>query len=109
MLQNLRNIISTGGDEYAELVTSSDIEVSGKIPVFVDSLNSFADSERLLRKCREGGIVFARIGHFKNTNIAELKRTLARIKTVSTAMGGEIVSVADEWIVLTPSNGTIVR
>lgn len=101
--------MQSGENEYAELVTSGMNEGSSKMPIHVDSLNNFTDSERLLKKCREGGVVFAKIGQFKNTNITELRRTLARIKTVSTAMGGELVSVGDEWIVLTPASAGVVR
>jgi len=108
MFQTLRHLISTE-NEYAELVGANNTEEAGKTPIFVDALNNFADSERILKRCREGAVVFARIGQFKNTNITELKRTLGRIKTVTTAMGGQLASVGDEWIVLAPSNGTIAR
>ena len=108
---NLRTLLSTGstaGEDYAELVEDG-VEGDGKVQIVVDRLEAFADSERVAKNLREGRVVLARLGEFKHTNVDELRRTLSRIKTVCKALDGDVVSVANEWVVVTPNGACVAR
>lgn len=94
-------------DDYAELVQEN--EAAGKLQIVVDRLESFTDSDRVIHNLREGKLVFAKIGEFRNTNIDELRRTISKIKTICRAMDGDIVSVASEWLVITPPAAVIAK
>jgi SepF-like predicted cell division protein (DUF552 family) len=95
-------------DEYAELEGQE--EIAGKLGVVVDRIESFTDSDRVVRSLREGKVVFAKIGQFKTTNVDELKRTLLKIKSVCKAIDGEIVAVGQQdWVIIAPPSCQIVR
>jgi SepF-like predicted cell division protein (DUF552 family) len=107
MLANLKTMLAGGETDYAELVPEND--GASRLQVIVDRLESFVDSDRVIRNLREGKLTFAKIGEFKNTNIDELRRTVAKIKTICRAMDGEIVSVANEWLIIAPPTTAIVK
>lgn len=108
---NLRTLLATGSqqgdDGYAELVEEQ--EGDSKLQIVVDRLEAFADADRVAKNLREGRVVLARLGDFRNTNVDELRRTLSRIKTVCRALEGDIVSVANEWVVVTPQGARVAR
>jgi len=94
-----------GVEDYTELAPEG--EVAGKLQIVVDRLESFTDSDRVIRNLREGHVTFAKIGDFKNTNIDELRRTVSKIKTVCKAMDGEIVAVSNEWLIVAPPQASV--
>jgi len=99
-----------GDDEYIELdVGTTSTEAPGKILIHVDRLNSYADSDRIQRKVREGNIVLARIKELKDKDINELKRAISRIQKTCTAINGDIAGVADGWLIVTPSFARVNR
>ena len=107
MLANLKTMLAGGESDYAELVPEND--GASRLQVVVDRLESFVDSDRVIRNLREGRLTFAKIGEFKNTNIDELRRTVAKIKTICRAMDGEIVSVSNEWLIIAPPTTAISK
>jgi len=107
MLASLKTILAGGERDYAELVEES--EVSSKVQIMIDRIESFTDSDRVIHNLREGKVTFAKIGDFKNTNIDELRRTVAKIKTVCRALDGDIVAVANEWLIVAPPQATIQK
>lgn len=107
MLQSLRTVLGRGEADYAELVEEA--EAANKLQIMVDRLEAFTDSDRIIRNLREGKITFAKIGEFKNTNVDELRRTVAKIKTVCRALDGDIVAVANEWLIVAPPGAAIAK
>jgi SepF-like predicted cell division protein (DUF552 family) len=96
-----------GKDEYVELETEE--EKRSKVPIEVEKINEYADSDRIQRKVREGRIMLVRIRELREKNINELKRAIERIKRTCEAAGGEVVGAGDDWIIVTPSIAKIVR
>jgi len=107
MLASLKTILAGGEQDYAELVEEG--EAATKLQIVVDRVESFTDSDRVIRNLREGKVTFAKIGTFKDTNIDELRRTVAKIKTVCRALDGDIVAVANEWLIVSPPQAQITK
>jgi SepF-like predicted cell division protein (DUF552 family) len=107
MFGSLKTILAGSEEDYAELVSES--EAVSKMQIIVDRLESFPDSDRVIHNLREGKVVFAKIGEFKNTNIDELRRTIAKIKSVCKALDGDIVSVSSEWLIVAPPGAAIAK
>lgn len=108
MLGNLKSILKGAEDQdYTELVMEG--EGSTHLPIVVDRVESFSCSDRVIKNVREGKIVFAKVGDFKNINIDEFKRTVSKIKNVCTAINGDIVGVSGDWLIISPSSAKIER
>ncbi len=110
MIGNLKTILHGVEDEaYTELVLD-ETEYPNKLGVVVDKIESFGDSDRVVKAVRDGNVVFCKVGQFRTTNIDELKRTVAKIKTVVRAIDGEIVAVAsNEWLIVAPPQARIAK
>lgn len=96
-----------GKEEYVEIETEE--EKKPKVPIEVEKINEYADSDRIQRKIREGRIMLVRIRELREKNINELKRAVERVKRTCEATGGEIVGAGDDWIIITPSSAKIIR
>ena len=108
MLSNLKSILKGAEDQdYTELVMEND--APRNLPIIVDRIESFSCSDRVIKNVREGKIVFAKVGDFKNINVDEFKRTISKIKNVCTAINGDIVGVAGDWLIVAPSLAKIER
>ncbi|MBI5332042.1 MAG: cell division protein SepF [Candidatus Aenigmarchaeota archaeon] len=94
--------------DYTELVMDNE-QLTQNLPIVVEKIESFACADRVIRHVREGKVTFARVGEFKNVNVDEFKRTLSKIKTVCTAVNGDIVGVAGDWLIIAPSMAKIER
>ncbi|MEM5804732.1 MAG: cell division protein SepF [Candidatus Aenigmatarchaeota archaeon] len=94
-------------DDYIELEPEE--ERRAKVPIEVERLSEYADSDRIQRKLREGAIMLIRVKELREKNIAELKRALERIKRTCEAVGGDIVGAGEDWIIASSSHGKIVR
>jgi SepF-like predicted cell division protein (DUF552 family) len=108
MMDGLKTMFK-GADEhdYAEMVMEE--SEARSIPIVVDRIESFTCSDRVSKYVREGKIVFARVGEFKNLNVDEFKRTVSKIRNVCTAIDGDIVGVGDSWLIVAPSLAKIER
>jgi len=96
-------------EEYLEIELENEPQRTGKISIIVDSINDYADSDRIQKRVREGNIVLAKIRELKDKDMEELKRSIARIRKTCTAIGGDIAGVSDDWVVATPSYAKIER
>lgn len=94
--------------EYVELNMESE-KKDEKIIIQVERLESFADSDRILNKLREGGIVLAKIKHLRDKDDAEYKRAMEKIKKTCSNINGDIGALGNDWILLTPSFAKIHR
>src|SRR3989338_9118210 len=108
MIGNLKSILKGSEEQdYTELVMED--ESPGHLPIVVDRIEAFSCSDRAVRHVREGKVVFAKVGEFKNLNVDEFKRTISKIKNVCAAINGDIVGVSGDWLIIAPSLAKIER
>ncbi len=98
-------------DEYMEvnLMDADHQQKPGKIGIRIETLEDFADTERVLKQVREGQIVFLNIKALKDKDMGELKRAVDKIKKAVTANNGDIAGVEQNWLILTPHYAMIRR
>ena len=94
--------------EYLELDVESE-KKDDRVVIQVERLESFADSERILNKLREGNIILVKIKHLRDKDDTEYKRAMEKIKKISANMNGEIGGLGNDWVLLTPSFAKIHR
>lgn len=108
MLGDLKSILKGAEDQnYTELVMGEDMP--RHMPIIVDRIESFSCSDRVVKNVREGKVVFAKVGEFRNINVDEFKRTISKIKNVCVAINGDIVGVGGDWLLIAPSMAKIER
>jgi SepF-like predicted cell division protein (DUF552 family) len=95
-------------EEWVE-VSPSAFKGEAQIGVRIEKLADFADTERIQQLVRGGSIVFLRVGELRERDVTELKRCVGVLKKTCTAMGGDIVGVDDNFIILTPNFAKIHR
>ena len=95
-------------EEYVEMDHQEE-KKEGKIPIHVEKIKEYADSDRIQKKLRDGSILLIDIKHLRETNINELKRAIDRVRRTCEAMGGEIAGVGEDWIIATPPSAKINR
>ncbi|MBI4015923.1 MAG: cell division protein SepF [Candidatus Aenigmarchaeota archaeon] len=101
---------SVGGEEsYIELDTSAAGAEGGKVPIFVDKLVDFADSDRIQKSLRNGSIVLVKIKPLKEKDMSELKRAIEKLRKTCVALNGDIAGIDEDWIILCPSFARIAR
>ncbi|MBU5575429.1 MAG: cell division protein SepF [Nitrososphaerota archaeon] len=103
------SISNIGEDEFIELDTQSADIPSGKIPIKIDKLDDFADTDRIQKNVREGSIVLVRIKSLKEKDLSELKRSIEKLRKTCIALNGDIVGIDEDWIILTPSFAHVAR
>ncbi|MBU5688918.1 MAG: cell division protein SepF [Candidatus Aenigmarchaeota archaeon] len=84
-------------------------EEGRKIQVRVESLEEYADTDRVQKLLREGNIVFLKIKPLRDKDLGELKRAVAKIKKTITAMNGDIVGVDENYLIITPEFARVFR
>jgi SepF-like predicted cell division protein (DUF552 family) len=95
-------------DEWLE-IDESVLKQEQKVPVRIDSLNEYADVERVREAIRAGNIVFLRIRDLRKKDITELKRAVDKLKKTISAVGGDIVGVDEDVLILSPNYAKIWR
>jgi len=95
-------------DEWIEL-DSSDFREDTDVKVQVETLQSFADAERVQQLVRHGTIVFLRIKDLRQRDLTQLKRAVDKLKKTCHAMDGDIIGVDEDFLVLTPNTAKIFR
>ena len=96
-------------DEFIELDTTAPEVAGGKIPIKIERLEDFADTDRIQKYVREGAIVFVRIRPLKEKDISELKRAIEKLRKTIIAINGDIAGIEEDWVVLCPSFAHVVR
>lgn len=94
--------------DYME-ITEDALRNEGKIGVRIETLANYADTDRIQQLVREGNVVFLRIRDLRAKDIAELKRSVEKLRKTCTAMNGDMVGVDEEFLVVTPQYAQIYR
>jgi len=98
------------GDVYVEVDSMGlDGRKNASTTIRVEKLNTFDDTERVLRAVRNGDIVFLKIKSLRDKDIGELKRCVERMKKSVMANNGDIVGVEQDWLILTPISIAVDR
>ncbi len=94
-------------DEFVELPEPGSEEQ--RVPVRIEQLQSFADTEKVLQYLRDGNVIFLRIKDLRGKDITELKRAVERLKKTVQASNGDIVGIDEDFIILTPNFARVYR
>jgi SepF-like predicted cell division protein (DUF552 family) len=112
----LRDMVSKKGgsqegkeeQEYME-ITEDSLKDHSKIGVRIETLADYNDTDRVQQLVREGNVVFLRIRDLRAKDIAELKRSVEKLRKTCTAMNGDMVGVDEDFLVVTPQYAQIYR
>ncbi|HLE07892.1 MAG TPA: cell division protein SepF [archaeon] len=102
------NFSELGQEEYIELDTQGDA-AGAKVPIRVDKLEDFADTDRVQKAVREGSIVFLKIKSMKEKDISELKRAIDKLRKTCVALNGDIAGIDEDFVILCPSFAHVAR
>jgi SepF-like predicted cell division protein (DUF552 family) len=114
----LRDMLSRKDEEYDEFAGDEYMEVNlmdaeerkmGKLGIRIESLEEFADTERVLKQVREGSVIFLRIKGIRDKDMGELKRAVDKLKKGVAANNGDIAGVEQDWLILSPHYAMIHR
>ena len=98
------------GEEYMEVnLMDAEERKMGRIGIRIESLEEFADTDRVLKQVREGGVIFLKIKGLRDKDMGELKRAVDKLKKGVAANNGDIAGVEQDWLVLTPHYAVIHR
>jgi len=95
-------------DNFIE-VDQIDSDSKLRINVRIEDLEDYRDVETVQKLVRDGNIVFLKIKTLREKNIGELKRAVQKLRKGSIAMGGDIVGVDDNFLVLCPQFARVFR
>jgi SepF-like predicted cell division protein (DUF552 family) len=95
--------------EFIELDTSEVGAHEGKIPIKIDKIEDFSDSDRIQKIIRDGSIVLVKIKALKDKDLSELKRAIDKLRKTCVAINGDIAGIDEDWIILTPSFAHVAR
>jgi len=96
-------------DEFIEIDTSEMETKRGKIPIRVDRLDDFSDSDRIQKKIRDGAVVLVKIKKLKEKDLSELKRAIDKLRKTCIAMNGDIAGIDEDYIICTPAFAHVAR
>ena len=96
------------GSEYVEIDENA-MHTDGKVGVRIETLVDYNDTDRIQQLVREGNVVFLRIRELRAKDIAELKRSVEKLRRTCTAMNGDMVGVDEDFLVVTPQYAQIYR
>jgi SepF-like predicted cell division protein (DUF552 family) len=94
--------------EYVE-ITEDMAKNDNKVGVRIETLADYNDTDRIQQILREGNVVFLRVRDLRSKNMAELKRSVEKLKKTCTAMNGDMVGVDEDFLVMTPQYAQIYR
>jgi SepF-like predicted cell division protein (DUF552 family) len=96
-------------EEFIELDTQDVETPSGKVPIKVDKLEDFSDTDRIQKQIRDGNIVLVKIKTLRGKDISELKRAIDKLRKTCIATNGDIAGIDEDWVILCPSYAHIAR
>ena len=97
-----------GGEEYVELDFDEGAPKK-QVLIHIEKLLDFADTDRVMRKVREGNILLVKIKDLKAKDITELKRSIEKIRKTCIAIDGDVAGLGEEWLIVTPSYARVHR
>lgn len=95
-------------DEFLE-IDAEKLKEERQVNVRIETLESYADADRIQNLVREGNVVFLRIKQLRMKDISELKRSVDKLRKTCMAMNGDIVGVDEDFLIITPSFARIYR
>ncbi|MFH0949052.1 MAG: cell division protein SepF [Candidatus Aenigmatarchaeota archaeon] len=95
-------------EEYVQLDTEEPKEKK-VVNIQIDKLMDASDADRILKKVRDGNIVFVKIKEMKDKDVGELKRSIEKIKRTCVATNGDIAGVGEDYLIITPSFAKVLR
>lgn len=98
----------TEEEGYVELEPSIFRE-DAKVNVRIESIDDFVDTDRIQALVREGNVVFLKIRKLRDRDMTELKRAVDKLRKTCVAMGGDIVGVDEDYLILTPNFAKVYR
>jgi SepF-like predicted cell division protein (DUF552 family) len=96
-------------EEFIELDTEDVETPSGKVPIKVDKLDDFSDTDRIQKYMRNGNIVLVKIKALRAKDLSELKRAVEKLRKTCLAVNGDIAGIDEDWIIMTPSFAHVAR
>lgn len=106
VVKDILNIFKGKNPEYVEMEISEEVN-NGKLPIQVERMEDYTDSDRIQEKIRNGYLLLVKIKALKDKDINELKRAVAKIKKTSLAVDGSIAGIGEDWLLITPSSARI--
>jgi len=104
-----KGIRELSNEEFIELDTD-DVEIpTGKVPIRVDKLEDFSDTDRIQKQIRDSNIVLVKIKALRGKDISELKRAIEKLRKTCIAINGDIAGIDEDWIIMTPSFAHVAR
>ena len=94
--------------EFIELDTEAE-ETGSKIPIKIDKIEDFVDTDRIQKAVRSGAIVLVKIKTLRERDLSDLKRAIDKLRKTMVAMNGTIVGIDEDYVMLTPSFAHVVR
>ena len=107
--ETLGKLLPSKSEEGEEFVEVSPAPEENNVNVKIDSLTTYADTERIQQELREGHVIFLKIRDLREKDINELKRSVEKLRKTITAMNGDVVGVDEDFLVLTPQFAKIYR
>jgi len=104
-----KGIKELNNEEFIELDTEDVETPTGKVPIKVDKLEDFSDTDRIQKHMRNNNIVLVKIKALRGKDISELKRAIEKLRKTCVATNGDIAGIDEDFIILTPSFAHIVR
>jgi|SRR3989338_7434277 len=101
--------IKGGEDEYLQIEHPQEDTAPKLKVVEIEKMESYADSDRIQKKARDGGIMLIKIKDLKNKDVSELKRAVERVKKTCLAIDGDIAGVGEDWLVVCGAGAKVHR
>lgn len=95
-------------EEYVELSAEEEKKIE-RIPIQVEKIEVYADSDRIQKKLRDGIVMLVDIKGIRQKDLNELKRAVARIRRTCEAINGDIVGIGEDWLIITPPFAKVAR
>jgi len=108
ILEKIMHRKSEGEKGFVE-VPESVLAGEQKVNVRIEKLRDFLDTDRIQHLLREGNVIFLGIKDLGSKDIAELKKSVDKLRKTCVASGGDIVGIEDDYLILTPSFAKIYR
>jgi MFS family permease/SepF-like predicted cell division protein (DUF552 family) len=101
-----RHKSSGNAEEYMELGVERMSPKTARI--IVHSLQRFSETDRIVKSIKARNIVFVGLKSMKQSNLDELKQSVAKINRACSESGSSMSLVDEEWLIVTPQTAALV-